>query len=152
MYILQMEVSETTPVSIHFRKTNTTIKQYMIFDDTGMVPKSDFAHISVLVSKSLFLWILSGFQVVISPISQFAARTHIFTWEIFISRREYVEHFGLRLLQVSNHDVSQAASLTVCVGTYVVKQISMITAYVYCGYLQISNSNQIHKNTAIVYN
>ena len=38
-----------------------------------------------------FLWIRSGFQVVISPVSQFAAWTQIFTWGIFIGREYIIE-------------------------------------------------------------
>jgi len=57
--------------------------------------KSDFTHVSVsniFIPMNMFLdtemCVCSGLQVVISPISHFAAWTCIFTWEIFISRRE----------------------------------------------------------------
>ena len=45
------------------------------FDDAELVPKSDFVHTPV--SKAVFQWIHSVFQEVISPVSQFAAWTHI---------------------------------------------------------------------------
>ena len=86
MYILQIEVSETIPASIHFFETSSKCIPYlhcMMLEWFQIIFRTHFCF------QTLILWIRSHFQVVISPISQFAPRTNIFTREIFISRREY---------------------------------------------------------------
>ena len=90
MYILEIiEVSETTPVSIHFRSNIQISYIIQSLYDAGMVPNQ------ISVSKSLFLWTRSIFGVLFHRFRNLQLepiQLYIYIWNLYQSQRVKYRH------------------------------------------------------------